>query len=136
MIHRKIIPAFTDDRGTIADIFYSEEINHVGVIASLKGAVRGNHFHKQTTQHTYLVSGAMSYYWKNDNGESGVCNMGPGDLVTSGPNEVHAMHFTEDSVIMVFSQGLRGGKDYEADTFRVPLIKSVNGAIALDVEQS
>ena len=62
MIYRKITLAFTDDRGTIADIFYSEEINHVGVIASYKGAIRGNHFHKQTTQHTYLVSGAMWYF--------------------------------------------------------------------------
>ena len=128
MIHRKITPAFTDDRGTIADIFYSEEINHVGVILSKAGAVRGNHFHKQTTQHTYLVSGAMMYYWQA-NGGAGVCNMGPGDLVTSGPGEVHAMHFTEDSTIMVFSQGLRGGKDYEADTFRTPIIKLVSGNV-------
>jgi quercetin dioxygenase-like cupin family protein len=124
MIHRKITPVFTDDRGTIADIFYSEEINHVGVIVSKKGAVRGNHFHKKTTQHTYLVSGAMAYYWKTDDGAAGVYNMAPGDLITSGPNEVHSMRFTEDSVIIVFSQGLRGGKDYEADTFRVKLIES------------
>ena len=55
--------------------------------------------------------------------------MRPGDLVTSGPGEVHAMHFTGDSTIMVFSQGLRGGKDYEADTFRVPLIKLVSGKV-------
>ena len=134
MIYRKITLAFTDDRGTIADIFYSEEINHVGVIASYKGAIRGNHFHKQTTQHTYLVSGAMVYYWQANDG-AGVCNMGPGDLVTSGPGEVHAMYFTGDSIIVVFSQGLRGGKDYEADTFRVPLIKLVNGKIDVNRQE-
>ena len=131
MIHRKITPVFTDERGSIADIFYSEEINHVGVIVSKAEAIRGNHFHKLTTQHTYLVSGAMAYYWRNDNGESGVCNMSPGDLVTSGPNETHAMYFTEDSTIMVFSQGLRGGKDYEADTFRVAFIERVNGTVCM-----
>lgn len=129
MIHRKITPAFTDDRGTIADIFYSEEINHVGVIVSKAGAIRGNHFHKQTTQHTYLVSGSMSYYWEKADEEAGRVHMYPGDLVTSRSGEVHAMHFLEDSTIMVFSQGLRGGKDYEADTFRVPLIKLVNGVL-------
>ena len=128
MIYRKITPAFTDDRGTIADIFYSEEINHVGVIASYKGAIRGNHFHKQTTPHPYLVSGAMWYFWRTEDADGHVL-MRPGDLVTSGPGEVHAMHFTGDSTIMVFSQGLRGGKDYEADTFRVPLIKLVSGKV-------
>ena len=37
--------------------------------------------------------------------------------------EIHAMRILEnDTQFIVFSEGLRGGKDYEADTFRVASI--------------
>jgi quercetin dioxygenase-like cupin family protein len=50
--------------------------------------------------------------------------MCPGDLVATGPNERHALQGIEESTLMVFTRGPRGGKEYESDTFRleVPLI--------------
>lgn len=120
MNKRTIAPAFTDDRGTIADVFYAEEINHVAVIHSTTGALRGNHYHRKTTQHTYVTSGAMRYFWQPLDESQPVqhVDLTAGDLVTSGPDEVHAMIMLEPTVMMVFSTGLRGGKDYEADTVR------------------
>lgn len=40
-------------------------------------------------------------------------------------NEKHALQALEDSELMVFTKGPRGGKEYETDTYRleVPLIK-------------
>ena len=32
-----------DNRGKIVDIFYKKNINHVAVVQSVKGSVRGNH---------------------------------------------------------------------------------------------
>ena len=39
---------------------------------------------------------------------------------STGPNEIHALKIgPEGNEFIVFSKGLRGGKDYESDTFRV-----------------
>ena len=53
-----------DDRGNIVDIFYNKNINHVGIISSKKGAVRGNHYHKQTVQHALITQGSIEYWYK------------------------------------------------------------------------
>ena len=48
-----------------------------------------------------------------------------GDLVVTSSNESHAIKAIEYSEYLVFTQGPRGGKEYEKDTFRLskPLIK-------------
>ena len=40
----------TDERGTIADVFFGTNINHVSIITSRAGAIRGNHYHLETIQ--------------------------------------------------------------------------------------
>ena len=46
-----------------------------------------------------------------------------GDLVSTEPLEVHALKMLEkENQFIVFSSGLRGGRDYESDTFRVDSI--------------
>jgi hypothetical protein len=43
-----------------------------------------------------------------------------GDLISTGPNEIHALKIGgEGNQFIVFSEGVRGGKDYESDTYRV-----------------
>jgi len=119
---------FEDDRGLIADIFYNNQINHVNIIESNPGAIRGNHFHRLTTQHIFIISGSLEYWYSEEQGRaSNFIVAHPGDLVTSGPGEIHAMKVLDDNcVFMSFSEGLRGGKDFELDTFRVPsIIKEV-----------
>ena len=48
-----------------------------------------------------------------------------GDLVETSMNEAHAIRALKNSEFLVFTQGPRGGKEYENDTFRLnkPLIK-------------
>ncbi len=122
---KKINPVFEDARGTIADIFYKAAINHVAILYSKKGSVRGNHFHKKSHQHMYIIEGSLRYYTKApDAGDETIqsCVVKKGDLVSSPPGEVHAMEMLEDTTAMVFTEGLRGGKDFEKDTFRVKII--------------
>ena len=46
-----------------------------------------------------------------------------GDIISTPPMEIHALEIGEDgNQFIVFSSGLRGGKDYEDDTFRVESI--------------
>ena len=41
---------FRDTRGIIADVIYKNQINHIGYISSKKNSIRGNHYHKKTSQ--------------------------------------------------------------------------------------
>ena len=114
-----------DDRGRIVDIFYDQAVNHVAVIDSIADIVRGNHYHKLTTQHMLITRGALEYWSKpvDSDEPAKLVVLRADDFVTSPPYEVHAMKILEDNTqFVVFSQGLRGGKDYEADTYRVPSI--------------
>ena len=125
---KKIKTAFSDDRGTIADIFYKENIEHVAIIKTLeKGRiVRGNHYHKLTTQHIFMTKGFLKYWYREQDKSSPikVVDVPEGHLVSTPPLEIHALECLGESEFIVFSTGLRGGIDYEADTFRVdPILK-------------
>jgi len=112
----------TDDRGSIVDLFYDENINHVATVTSEPNVIRGNHYHKETTQHMLMTKGSLEYWYKNANSDepSKMVVANEGDLVSTDPNEIHALRIgPEGNEFVVFSQGKRGGKDYESDTFRV-----------------
>tara|TARA_B100001057_G_C22651969_1_gene872425 strand:- start:549 stop:953 length:405 start_codon:yes stop_codon:yes gene_type:complete len=111
-----------DSRGRIVDIFYNQNINHVAVIDSKANAVRGNHYHKLTTQHILITKGSLTYWYKKfDSSNIADClELNEGDIVSTPPMEIHALKIGENgNQFIVFSSGLRGGKDYEQDTFRV-----------------
>lgn len=111
--------SFQDDRGNIIDILENETINAVTLITFKKGAVRANHYHKETTQWNYLTSGSIviAGQMPDENAEEIV--MVAGDLVETVPQERHALKALEDSTLLVFTKGPRGGKEYETDTFRL-----------------
>lgn len=117
-----------DNRGSIVDLFYNEDINHVATVVSKPNSIRGNHYHKETTQHMLMTKGSLEYWYKSVDSDNPpqVIIAKEGDLVSTGPNEIHALKIgPEGNEFIVFSQGKRGGKDYESDTFRVDNIIGV-----------
>jgi dTDP-4-dehydrorhamnose 3,5-epimerase-like enzyme len=125
MTHKSIKPATMDERGQISDILYKSTFQHAAIIESkCGGLIRGNHYHKQTTQHIFITSGALRYWYqpfdKHDEVKSVLVQKY--DLVSTPPFEVHALEILEPTQFVVFSDGVRGGDDYESDTFRVPPI--------------
>ena len=116
---------FEDERGKILDIFYKDDIQHVAQIDSEPNVIRGNHYHKETTQHMLMISGSMEYWYKNfgSKEEPKMIKLKKGDLVSTPPFEIHTLKIGKDgNSFVVFSSGLRGGKDYESDTYRVESI--------------
>jgi mannose-6-phosphate isomerase-like protein (cupin superfamily) len=115
---------FEDDRGSIIDIFYKKEINHVNQIVSNPNVIRGNHKHNHTTQHILITSGSLEYWYQNDDmPESDFHKAKTGDLLTSEPGEIHALKIGPSGCTFItFSEGIRGGDDYESDTIRVASI--------------
>lgn len=122
MKHTTIIAATSDDRGRISDILYNTPIEHVAIIESPRaGVIRGNHYHKETTQHIFITKGSLRYWYQPEDKSEPVRSIviGEYELVTTPPFEIHALEIIEPNQFVVFSHGLRGGKDYESDTFRV-----------------
>lgn len=115
----------SDDRGSIRDIFVSSPKDHCAIITFTQGAVRANHFHKKSTQYTYVIDGEIlmaTCVVDQDGkfvGEVEQVVLGPGDLVTHPPLHAHAFRATKASSILAFADGIRGGTDYENDVFRL-----------------
>ena len=116
----------TDDRGSIADIFYNENIHHVAIIDSEPNVLRGNHYHKESTQHMLMTKGSLEYWYSPAecaNCDAKMIVAREGDLISTPPWEAHALVIGEEgNQFIVFSEGVRGGVDYESDTFRVKSI--------------
>ena len=118
---------FEDERGSITDIFVHEPMDHCTVIITKKGGVRGNHYHKLSSQHDFLVSGKFEVYFQKL-GEKEIKKIlwSPYELVTWEPNEAHEFIALEDSVWVTFVNGVRGGEDFEKDTYRLETPLHVN----------
>jgi dTDP-4-dehydrorhamnose 3,5-epimerase-like enzyme len=121
MKHQKINVATRDERGTIADILYKAEIHHVAIIETHKGGViRGNHYHKASTQHIFMTKGSLRYWYQPVDKSAPVRSVlvKTYEMVSTPPLEVHALEMLDESQFIVCTHGMRGGDDYEADTFR------------------
>jgi len=121
---QKIPVAFQDKRGEIIDVLKHGHVEYITIIRSRKGAVRGNHYHKQTYQHLYVMDGKLRVVSKMPGKDQTEAVLVAGDLILNVPDEHHAFEALEETTFLVLTRGPRGGEDYEKDTFRldVPLI--------------
>ena len=124
---KKIEPAFEDHRGIILDILEGQKIDAVTYISFKNSAIRANHYHKETTQWNYVLSGELKYcnklidkdlYESTDN-EIFEEVLYPGDFCVSHPWEAHAFKGIKESEMLVLTRGPRSGMNYEKDTFRL-----------------
>lgn len=120
VVRRK--PAVRDGRGAITDIIEDTAVECATVITSRKGAVRGNHYHKKTTQYAYVLEGSFMAYEQRVRGRRQRRTIRAGDLLVTPPLVRHALVALEDSVLVVCTHGPRAGKNYEADTYRLDVL--------------
>lgn len=117
-VQKKLI-VYEDARGTILDVIDSINFNGATVLTSNSGSVRGNHFHKKTIQYAFILEGKILAKSKIVGRKLESVILEPGDLIKHNICEAHLFEAIEDSKFIVFSSGLRTGKDYELDTFRL-----------------
>jgi oxalate decarboxylase/phosphoglucose isomerase-like protein (cupin superfamily) len=110
-----------DARGKIIDLLEMQNINAVTFISFTKGAIRANHYHKKTKQWNYVTKGSIKLITQFGEGKTNEIIIKPGELVYTEPMEKHALVGLEDSEMLVFTEGPRGGKEYESDTFRLEI---------------
>ncbi len=117
--------SFEDDRGRIVDLLEVDGINAITLITFAPGAIRANHYHKETTQWNYVLSGEIKLVTQMPNENKKEVIMKKGELYETVPHESHALQAINEASLLVFTKGPRGGKEYESDTYRLddPLIK-------------
>lgn len=116
----KINPVHTDERGSITDIL-NENVGHVGLITTSKGTVRGNHYHTQSIQYSYILSGKFEVTLaRHDNlSEIEKFILTAGDLITLEPYVVHSFKAIEDNTVMIdIISKSREGHGYEDDVVK------------------
>lgn len=113
-----------DDRGKIIDLVERQNINAITFISFTQNAIRANHYHKNTTQWNYIIKGKIKLVTQFGDGSIKEIILSSGELAITEPMEKHALVGMEDSEMLVFIEGPRGGKEYESDTFRLdkPLV--------------
>jgi quercetin dioxygenase-like cupin family protein len=124
---KKIKIFSSDDRGEIMDIFTHEPKDHCTIVTFSKNAVRGNHFHKESVQSAYVLEGKFKIYnvmikedLKYNREQIEEIETIKGDYITHAKFEAHTYKCTsETGSLLVFTKGVRGGKYYEDDTFRL-----------------
>jgi dTDP-4-dehydrorhamnose 3,5-epimerase-like enzyme len=110
---------FEDSRGTITDILEQIDFNGATIISSKAGSIRGNHYHKESVQYIYVLEGRMISRSKKMGEKLTEVVVQRGDLISHEKYEAHMFEALEDTTFLVLSSGLRTGKDYEKDTFRI-----------------
>lgn len=115
----RITPANQDARGSISDILAGQMFDAATIIESRPGAVRGNHYHKDTIQWTYLLSGRLLVAAWREGHPVEEKEVQPGELVRHDIFEAHSVKAIEPSVFLVLTRGPRSGEDYESDTYRL-----------------
>lgn len=114
--------SFADHRGVIKDLLITPEYS-VTYITFTEGAVRGNHYHKETTQIDLVLSGELISVRSTD-GKKANYTMFAGDRSKFPAGVAHAYKATKPSSMISICWGVRRGTNYEADTYRLeePLI--------------
>ena len=114
-------PPFVDERGEIRNLI-DAPFTSAAVIRSVKGAVRGNHYHRTDYHYCWLQSGGVNYYHRSvgDPRPPQQWIITPGQLFYTPPMYEHVMVFTEDSVMLALARNNREMANYEADTVRIP----------------
>ena len=112
---------FEDERGVIKNIA-DGKLGDVAIITSKANSVRANHVHDNDWHLSYIVSGSMKYFWKNEieTAEIKSIVVKAGEMVYTPKKSPHKMQFLEESTFIAISQLSRVQENYEEDTKRLP----------------
>lgn len=90
--------SFDDDRGSICQLIH-EGYSQINIVSSVKGAIRGNHYHKINREAFYIISGRISLFVSKD-GKEEKYEFKSGDMFEIAPGVVHNFDFLEDTLLI------------------------------------
>lgn len=111
-----------DSRGWIQDLLTNVKLDSVTMLHTKDGQVRGNHWHEETVQWTFVVRGSLLVRTRKHGANDVTTGVAfANDLIVSPAGEDHAWEALGDTDVLVFTVGPRSGSNYESDTHRLPL---------------
>ena len=116
----KIPQVFTDYRGTILNLA-DGVLGDVAIISSKMNSMRANHVHSHDWHLSYIVSGRMTYLWKELDEPKGLHELviNQGEMIFTPPNTPHKMIFHNETIFIAISKMSRLTTEYEKDTIRL-----------------
>ena len=108
-------------------MFQNIKFEHSTIITFNKNSVRANHFHKKSIQYSLILSGKfiakeakINKNMKYNINKVKTYRIGSNYLFAHKPYEAHAYKcVSSKGTMIVFTKGIRGGKNYEDDTYRL-----------------
>jgi len=126
---------FVDSRGIISNFYIDDYINMIGYVESVKGSIRGNHYHPVQTQKCLLITGKYISVTKDLLDPSSVVEtrlVKEGELSTIPPYVAHTMIFLEDSTFLNLVNGERKHQNYgTTHTLKYDLVDEQLGNLLL-----
>tara|TARA_A100001015_G_scaffold167013_1_gene185672 strand:- start:1466 stop:4009 length:2544 start_codon:yes stop_codon:yes gene_type:complete len=127
---------YLDGRGVISNYYIDDSINMIGYVESIKGSIRGNHYHPVQTQKCLLIKGKYISVTKDLLDPSSVLEtrlVNEGDMSTIPPNVAHTMVFLEDSIFLNLVNGDRDHKNFgNTHTLKYELVDKIQGDLLLE----
>ena len=127
---------FVDSRGVISNFYIDDYINMIGYVESVKGSIRGNHYHPVQTQKCLLITGKYISVTKDLLDPSSVVEtrlVKEGELSTIPPYVAHTMIFLEDSTFLNLVNGERKHQNYgTTHTLKYDLVDQHLGNLLLN----
>ena len=117
---RRTKPTFSDERGTITSILDKGTFRRIVLVYTKKGAVRGNHYHRNAGHYVYVLRGKLKLFAKLE-GKSKSLTLRAGSLVWIPHLVPHAFVALEDSEALEF--GPRSYSREDAQKVEEPLAK-------------
>ena len=95
---KKVDFSFTDERGSLTQLVH-EGYEQINVLFTKKGVERGGHFHKDSIECFFVVSGSVEVSAsKGEKKEKYIFDAD--DFFQVNPYVVHSMYFPEDCVLV------------------------------------
>lgn len=119
---KKVEPVFKDPTKSITDIL-NKPVKHVGLITNEKDSVGGNHYHKLSTQYSYILSGKYEVLlapWDQPFNVKKIL-LNAGEIIIIPPKIIHSFKALEKCVMIDVVSESREGSGYEEDTYRIKI---------------
>src|SRR5262245_30688955 len=96
---------FVNENGKIQNLLL-ERFTSAALITSVAGAVRANHYHKTDWHYSYVVSGAVRYFWRPAGSKERPAEQlfPAGTMFFTPPMVEHAMFFPEQTTFITFAK--------------------------------
>ena len=100
MLYQQLNPdfKFTDDRGTLTQLVHTG-YTQINVITSKAGTLRGQHYHKRSTEAFYVISGTVDVTLSREDKAENV-TFHSGDFFQIMPYTMHSMFYPEDTILI------------------------------------